>query len=239
MKRVLFTALALASCVEASQTRLQVSLVATGSAGTSVQVADTAFALSRAEVAFGPAYFCATQSADPELCAVALLELRGTVRIDALSGESQELGTLEGTSGEIRSALYDYGISWPLTRTSLAPAAAAPEGHSAVLEGIAERAGERLHFRAALDVLPRARGDAAMNAQRTRHTLSPDGDVLRVRVDPLRWLIRVRPDALFALDADGDGEVVLAPGDQPYEAMLQALQSAAPLSFEWEHAALD
>jgi hypothetical protein len=213
-----------------------VALVATGSASRGVQVDDTAIALSRADVAFGPAYFCATQSADPELCAVALLELRETVRIDALAGQSQDLATLDGTSGEVRSALYDYGISWPRTRTAAAPAAAAPEGHSAVLEGEAERAGQRLRFRAAIDVIPRSRGDAAMNAQRTRHTLSPEGDVLRVRVDPLRWFKYVQPDALFALDVDGDGEVMLAPGDQAYEALLQGMQSAAPLSFEWERA---
>jgi hypothetical protein len=41
-------------------------------------------------------------------------------------------------------------------------------------------------------------------------------------------------EKLFALDADADGEVVLGPEDQAYQAIVQGMTNRAPLGFEWE-----
>jgi hypothetical protein len=224
---------ALLGCGDTGQTRLSVALSSEGNPAARLRVGDADFSLSRADVAFGPAYFCATVSASPDLCEVALLELRETVVLDGIGARVDHLASLQGTTGEIRSALYDFGLSWLLTRPAPEPAANAPEGHSALISGDVARAGQTLHFEAAIDIAPRARGDSAMNAQRTRHVLGA-GQVLKLTVDPTRWLSHIDVDALFARDTDGDGAVVLAPEDQAFVAIVQGMQNSAPVSFTWE-----
>jgi hypothetical protein len=222
----------LLGCGETGQQRLDIPVFAQGSQRDMLAVGDARFTLQRAEIGFGPLYLCATDGADVELCDVALGEMLETVTVQGLMPAAQALGTLHATTGSVHSALYDYGISWLLTQQGPRPSAGAPEGHSVVLEGSLTRAEQSLRFSARLDVLPRAPGDAALNALATRRELRA-GDRLTLRVDPYRWLMRINVDKLFELDQDGDGEVTLRSDTQAYQAILQGMTNGAPLALEW------
>lgn len=219
------------ACGDTGRERVQISFDAVGSAPRVLEVDGARLTLTRADVAFGPAYFCASDKAEAELCEVALTELRDVVVVNALAPAAQPLGVLSGTTGEVRSAMYDYGIYWLLPAAQ--PTRAALEGHSAILEGMLERAGESLRFRAAVAVVPSGRGKFAVHALRTQHEIGEDGARLTVRFDPHFWVDRLDVDALFALDEDGDGEVVIPPETLSHESILQGMTSRAPAQFAW------
>lgn len=224
----------LAACGDTGQARVRIAAEARGSSRESIMVGETRFSLTRAEVGFGPVYFCATEGASVELCQVAIAERLETATLDGLARESLPFGELAATTGSVRSALFDYGISWLLTRSAPHPNPGAPEGHSAVLEGEAENAGDVLRFSAQIDVEPLSPGDAAVNARRTSAELSASpAQRLVVSLDPYRWLERIDVEQLFALDTDGDQMVELKPADQAYQAIVQGMTSRAPPAFEW------
>jgi len=127
--------------------------------------------LTRADVAVGPLYLCAAESADPELCDVALAERLDVVIIDGLDDSARSVGELAATTGRVRSSFFDYGISWLLTEQGPRAMPGAPGGHSAVFEGQASRDGEQVRFRLAIDLEPIAPGDAAVSARRTSHSI--------------------------------------------------------------------
>ena len=212
---------------------MEVALSASGTVARPVAVAGATVTLNRADVAFGPAYFCASASATTELCSVAIAELRDVVVVRALDPALQSLGALHAVTGTIHSAIYDYGISWPLTQHGTRRAVNAPGGHSAILEGSLERAGRTLRFTALIDVTPGKRGQLTVNTQRTEHELRAPGEQLTLTVDPNRWVDRLEPDALFALDEDGDGAVVILKESTSYESILQGMLNRAPIGFRW------
>lgn len=224
--------LLLAACADAGGARIELTLTASGAAPRPLPIANATLTLTRADVAFGPAYFCATDGASAELCEVALAEVRDTVLVRALDPNPQPLGLLAATTGHVHSARYDYGYPWLLSDTQPRLRPGAPEAHSAILEGTLEREGRVLRFRAELDVKPRARGEAAVSGQRTDHVLA-DGETLSLSVDPQRWVERLDPDALFALDTDGDGFVTIAADTANYESILQGMTTRAPVGFVW------
>lgn len=235
MKRALFILLALAplGCNELSGRHLELALEAQGTSARTVMIRGGTLRLSEARIGLGPLYVCAAQSAEAELCEVALGEWLSAASIDALDEGSQELGALSAVSGTVRSAQLDYGISWTLTQSAAMPSAGAVEGHSAVLRGQAEGDdGSRITFELALDLAPVARGAAALQLRIAEHTLAQD-ETLRLRLDPHAWLSRVRYADLVALDADGDGHVAPGPGDQAYEAVAQSLAGSGAPVFDW------
>jgi hypothetical protein len=223
----------LLACGDTGQEHVQIPTAARGSERDSISVNGTILRLIRAEVAFGPVYFCATEGADVGLCDVALAELLDTVTIDGLSAADVRIGSLSATTGSVRSALYDYGISWLLTRNNPRASAGAPQGHSAILEGTAESQGSVLRFSAQVDITPLSRGDAAVNARRTSFEITSSSDRLTIALDPYRWLERIDVDELFALDVDGDGAVELGPEHQAYQAIVQGMANRAPAEFVW------
>jgi hypothetical protein len=223
----------LGACGDTGQARVRIAAEARGTSRASITVGETRFTLTRAEVGFGPVYFCATEGARVELCEVALAELLETVTLDGLASESRAIGELAATTGSVRSAFFDYGISWLLTRSAPQANPGAPEGHSAILEGQAANDSGMLRFSARIEIDPLSRGDAAVNARRTSVEISQSPPRLTVSLDPYRWLERIDVEALFALDADADGTVELAPEDQAYQAIVQGMTSRAPVVFEW------
>lgn len=233
MKRLFYALLLCAACGDTGQQYLRIPVLAEGSQRDFVEVADARFTLSRAELGFGPLYLCATEGADVELCDVALGELLETVTLDGLAREQVAVGTLSATTGSVRSALYDYGISWLLTEQAPRASEGAPEGHSLVLEGAVSRAEQTLQFTARVDIAPLTAGDAAVNALATSRELSAS-DALILRVDPYRWLTRINVDKLFALDEDADGQVTLTPDTQAYQALVLGMTNAAPVQIDWQ-----
>lgn len=221
-----------AACGDTGREHVKVPLTAVGVEPHSVVIGNATVALTRAEVAFGPAYFCASEAGRAELCEVSLAELREAAVVNALDPAPQALGTLNAITGEVRSALYDEGISWLLTQASPMPRPTAPDGHSAVLTGDIIRAGRTLHFSVAIDLTPKAAGDATVNAQRT-HAQITGATRLELSVDPHLWIDRLDVDALFALDTDADGMVVI-PADVPsYDSIVLGMLSRAPFGFNW------
>ena len=256
MKRVLLIGLVAfaEACGETGQARVSVPLTATGTAARVVTIADATVMLTRADLALGPLYFCASAIGRAELCEVAVAELLPVAVIHALDPNPQALGALDATTGNIMSAIYDYGISWLLTQNQPRASANAPDGHSAALEGVIVRGGRTLRFRAGIDALPRVAGDQTVNAQRTSHALVSHTEQLTLTVDPNSWVDRLDVAALFARDTDGDGVVTIMPDvamdsaadgglsdgggaatdvDTSYESILQGMLTRAPLGFVW------
>jgi len=220
------------ACGDTGQQRLRIPVVAQGSQRDFFEVGDARFTLQRAELGFGPLYLCATEGADVDLCEVALGEFLQTITIDGLDGQPTTVGTLDATTGNVRSALYDYGISWLLTQQQPRASKGAPDGHSLVLSGSVTRAQQTLLFEAVVDIAPLSAGDAALNALATQRDLK-SGDQLRLQVDPYRWLSRINLDKLFALDEDRDGQVTLGEETQAYQALVLGMTNAAPVQLVW------
>jgi hypothetical protein len=218
------------SCGDTGRAHLRFKAIVVGSAPRDVDIEGATLRLSEARVSFGPLYLCATENASSELCETAIAELLDTHEVDALDPDDSPLATLEGTTGTVRSAFFDYGISWLLGSSEPRANRGSAGGHSAVLSFDAEGDdGARLRVRAALDILPIAPGDAAANGQRVVHSLRDERDELVVTLDPSAWLTRIRYDELVALDDDGDAEVTLSPGTQAYEAILVGMTANAPV----------
>lgn len=234
VRPMLLALVLLAGCGDTGRERVDVALLAQGTAPRTLEITGARVTLTRADVAWGPAYFCASAMASAELCELAVAELREPVLLHALDATSQPLGALSAVTGSILSAIYDYGISWPLTQSQSRASSVAPEGHSALLEGTVERAGRTLRFRAAIDARPAKRGQLTVNTQRTAHEITGEGERLSLTVDPSSWVDRLDVDALFALDADGDGSVDIPPNSVPYESILQGMVNRAPVGFRWE-----
>ena len=223
----------LCGCEDAGRARIEVLLEGAGTGDVTLSGGEAALTLTRADVSFGPIYFCASEGAAAELCGAALLEHTETETLEALSSAPESLGKLRGITGSVRSALYDYGISWLATSQSPEPNAGSAQRHSAVLEGVIESAGQRVEFLAEIDVPPRSRGTLAMNGQPARHELTEHTKRLRVVANPVRWFERVDLDALLASAGEGDGPLTIAPGSQAYEAIVLGMQNRAPLEFSW------
>jgi hypothetical protein len=233
MSRWLCLLCLLLGCGETGRERVTVALFARGTAARTLTLADASVTLTRADVALGPLYFCASELGRAELCEVAVVELLSPVLLSALEPTTQLLGELDATTGNIASAIYDYGISWLLTEPQPRAGGTAPGGHSAVLEGTVTRAGRSLRFTINVDAKPRVRGDLTVNAQRTSHVLTREGEQLTLTVDPNSWVDRLDIDALFALDADGDGSVLLPVDSTLYESVLQGMLNRTPVGFVW------
>ena len=223
---------ALVGCGDTGRERLELAVDATGTSARTLEIGGARITLTRADLAFGPAYFCASEAGRAELCEVALAELREAVSFRALEPQPQPLGSLTAVSGEVRSALFDYGISWLVTQTQPAARPSTPERHSAILEGILTQGERTLRFRADIDVTAGARGDAAVNGQRTRHVLDA-GTRLTLQVDPSAWVDRLDAAALLALDTDGDGFVLIPAGSVAYQSVVQGMLTRAPVRFAW------
>lgn len=225
---------ALASCGDTGRAFVDVPLYVAGTPARAVSIDEGTLTLSEAEVLLGPLYMCATESAEIELCETAVAEHLPLIAIDALAEEPAPVGQLSATTGSVRSAFFDYGMSWLLTKPRPAFPDDAPLAHSARLRFTAERGdGQLLTVLAELDIAPLSPGDAAVNGQKTEQTITRAPLQLTVEVDANLWLARVRLADLFALDEDGDGEVTLPSDSQAYEAILQGLTARYPASLHW------
>jgi len=225
---------AVAGCGDTGRERLTVEAFARGKKARNIDIDGATLRLTEAEVAFGPLYLCATESADVDLCETALAELLSTRTCDALSPQAQALGSLSATTGSVRSGLFDYGISWTLTREGAQPSEDSADGHSARLAGtITLDDGPTLRFRADIDAEPLSAGDAAVNGLKARHELTRRSKSMTVQFDPSAWLQRIKLDRVLEIDPDEGGELRFEPGSQPYEAILQAMTANEPPVLLW------
>jgi hypothetical protein len=183
---------------------------------------------SDATIAFGPVYFCAAQSGSATLCETAVGDIRSITRVNLLDVEPQPLGEVDGFTGSIRSASYDYGIHWFLTENAPTPAPEAPGGHSAHFAGTASRGADRVHFTADIDLLPQFQGQRAVPSAPYLASVDEDGGRLDARMPLASWFADVDFDALFAAGKD---PVVFEPNSQAYSAIVIAMIANAPPEF--------
>jgi hypothetical protein len=105
------------SCIDTGQEQVEIPLYL---AGTNVTepvsaVGDLAVTIERADLAFGPLYLCAGNTAG-DLCETARLEWLESAVVDTLNDDAMAVGSMSGVTGSVRSWMYDLGISSQLTR---------------------------------------------------------------------------------------------------------------------------
>lgn len=189
--------------------------------------------LEDARIGYGPAYFCATASADLGLCPAALAEFRGAATVDVLTAETEMIGSLDARSGTVRSGMWDYARPFLLTASAPRPLAGAVDGtHSARFSGTATREGLSFRFVAELDISNvAASGLPAVSAVRTNHELVDESDALTVTFDARTIVSRLDFEALSSRVVDG--AVTIVPGDVGYNALVQALTQSALPTLTW------
>ncbi len=192
--------------------------------------------LARADLAFGPLYLCSGTQAGA-LCDTARAEWLGSAVVDALDDTPRRAGALEGTSGMVRSWMYDHGITSLYTQPApvALDAAEALGGHSLIVEGSASRDGTRVPFVARITIQQEAETELGVPVVRKSasdafgHDLSGDEPFLRVRFDPRPWLAGVD----FA-EVGEAGEATLPPDSRAHRAIFNAVVAGERPTFSWE-----
>ncbi|MDB4944244.1 MAG: hypothetical protein JWP97_3778 [Labilithrix sp.] len=227
---LLVLSLAGSSCIETSQEPVSYEAVSVLAPGGDATVQDGwAIAVTRADVALGPFYFCAAASGSSTLCESAAAELTTVSYVDALAPPTP-LGRVHGFTGKIESAAYDLGISWFDTQTEPTPAAALPAGHSLHLEGRATKAGRTVTFVADVDVTPQYQGQSAVATAPASADVTGAATRLEVALAPAGWLRQLDFDAIAA---SGPEPFVIAPGMPEHVAVLVGLKNLAPITMRW------
>ncbi len=205
MKRLVLVALlgAASGCGDTLGSRVEIPASARGSNEHDFEVGDFSIHMERADIGFGPLYMCASTVPSSELCENALAELVPSVTIDGLDGSPQPLPSLDGTTGTVRSAVFDYGISWTLTDEAPEPSAGAPGGHSARFAGTATRGTESFAFVADVDVVVATAGRMASGLA-LDEVIENDPSALEIIVDPRAYLSDVDFEALSVLATSSD-----------------------------------
>lgn len=214
----------LAACAETGQDRVVVPLVVVASGRSELLVDGWTITFTRADIALGPVYLCATRAASPDLCPVAVGEFAGAVQVDALDAASQQVGLVSSVTGTVGSAMFDLGIAWVPTWTS-PRAVSGSGGHSAVFEGSATDGARSFTFAATLDVLPQSQGVLALQGQPVTGALAP-GSRVEISLSPEAWWAAV--DLAELHDLASGGALVIAPGSRAHNALVVAMVATAP-----------
>lgn len=207
---------ALTGCIESGAVPVSIGLFVRGADVASFEGRDGwQVELEVAELLYGPLYLCAGQQAG-DLCDAARAEFLETVRIDALDPAPRSIGTLEGLSGTVRSAMWDYGRPWPLSAS--APLMTA-EGASVRVVGVARRGLDEVPFDTSLNLEPSRAGVILVRASELFEEELSGDRTLTVTTDPSRWLDEVRWEDVVdgAFQADS----------QPARALANALTTRA------------
>jgi hypothetical protein len=199
---VLAVVLGVGGCLGASQEHAEVRLRIAGApvTGPFPTTRDWSVELERADLAFGPLYLCAGYRAGA-LCDTARLEWLDSVVVDGLDPGHRDAGVLLGTSGSVRSWMYDLGIVSLLTQQTPRALSAAEElgGNSVVLAGSARKNAHTIGFSLELPIAQTAEPGVPVIRKSTRDPFAEDvtgGETLTVGFDPRQWVRDVDFDAL-------------------------------------------
>jgi hypothetical protein len=221
----------LLACGDTGQSPVVVPVEAVGVGSSSFALGGRDVSLTRALVGFGPVYFCATAAASSELCPTAQAELRDAVLVDALATAPSALPALEGVSGSIRSASFDYGVTWLAVEQG--PTGHVPElgERAARFEGSYERADGSLRaFVFDVAIAPQLRGTQAVQGARTSAELTGASDSLTIEFDPEAWWRDVDPAELDEFT----GEPLVIPADsRAHNALVVAMTATRQPRFVW------
>lgn len=227
-------ALAAPGCIEASQEPVAYDAVAVTRGNGTLLIDGWTVTLSRADIALGPFYFCAAASGSSTLCASSISELTTVSVVNALAPAPTAIGRVNGFSGEIHSASFDFGISWFDTQITPTPAPALPGGHSIHLEGAAVKGAVVVPFVADVDVVPQYQGQNAVSTAPASADVSSSATRLEVVVEPAGWLKQLHFDEIAATVATtGQTPFVIAPGTTEHGAILVGLKNLTPIELRW------
>lgn len=233
MNRIALAILLLVGCADSGRDPATVELVARGAPSAVFTDGGFTITLTRADIAFGPAYFCATAATSTDLCDTAVLETLDAHPIDGIDATDQPLGELRGLTGTVRSVQYDLGIAFLLAGASPEALPGSIDGHSVVLEGHATDGMTSFDFVATVDVTAELSGTTAVVGARTEATIPSSGARLTLAVDPSRWLAGLDWTALSNLPHGVGEPVVVAEGTLAHDAILRGITTNAPVAFEW------
>ena len=121
-----------ASCGQTSGAFVDIPFEGQGTAAETFDKDGWEVTLSEATLGFGSIFFCATESSLFSRCEAAVLEYLDGVTLDGLDESPQTIGSLFGTTGNVRPAFFDYGIVWLLTKPLPEALAGVPEGPAVV-----------------------------------------------------------------------------------------------------------
>jgi hypothetical protein len=192
------------ACVDVGQQEVSLPLTVRGNqAAKAQQVGAWDLELTRAELAFGPLYLCAGYQAGA-LCDTARLEWLDAAVVDLLDDEAREVGTLQGSSGEVRSNMYDLGFISLLTQTDSVALSAAESlgGMSVVFEGTAHKQTDSIPFVIEMPLTQETgteRGVSLVRSSRSdriSHDVTGKERALEVHFDPAGWFSHLELDAL-------------------------------------------
>ena len=231
----LFLVVLCMACGQTGQTLVSYPFFARGTDASSTTQEDYRVELDVAEIGIGPVYFCATAAASSDLCPTAVQEWADSATFDALEPTAQQIGQIEGTTGTIRSAAYDFAIPWFTSSRSPRVTDGAPRGHSAHFEGTATRDGITLRFEADVDLVTSIQGERRVQGQRVTAEVDDSDMVLEVVVDPYAWWNRVDFTELEEL-GEADALVVVPADSRAMNALVTAMTAQEPPSFEWSTA---
>jgi hypothetical protein len=196
-RSIIAFALCLCACVDTGQERVAVPLYLAGSdlSGPLTAAGGSELSVERAELAFGPLYLCAGNTAG-ELCETARLEFLDSHVIDLTRATPAYAGELRGVSGPVHSFMYDLGISSQLTRDDPYTLAAAREldGASFRIEGSALLDAVRVPFSAALAIEQSEGTEPGVpvirksSSERFSHDVASDEAGVLIRFDAAAWL---------------------------------------------------
>lgn len=194
---------ALAGCVDSSQSFVEKPLLVELAPAPSRAEGDFSVRFDSARIAFGPLYLCAGENAG-EACDTARLEWLDSRVVELVGRGAVEVGQLVGLSGEVRSWMADYGVISKLTETRPVELPAARElGASVVLRGVAVRGAHEIPFEARLRVSAssttgRGRPAVSMPASVSlRLPIEQDASNVRATFPIDRWLDGARSDFFF------------------------------------------
>ncbi len=218
------------ACIESPQSEVSYAAEARSTLATSFVVGNVTVKLTRADLAFGPVYFCAANAGSAVSCKSSLAESTDVTRIDLLT-PSAPLGKVRGYTGSIRSASYDLGLHWFDTSFSIESSPAAPDGHSMVFEGTLARAAESaVPFRILVDVVPQYKGQRAVPTSEAVADVADANQKLVVSFEPEAWLRQIDFDAVLEKSSR---PIVLDSKKPEHDALLVGLKVARPPEFRW------
>ena len=212
---------AVLSCAETGQEQVTIPLYVAGTdlSQTTLAAGDVPVSVTRADLAFGPLYLCAGTTAG-DLCDAARLEWLGTAVVDLTSETPRRVGDLEGSTGVVRSWMFDLGISSQLTSVEpvVLDAAAELGAVSLVVEGSALVDDASIPFRVAIPIMQTDDTELGVPILRKSTSDAFERNVdardagLIVRFDAGEWLANVdfRPYVEDAACAVGGAPIVCA-----------------------------
>ncbi len=211
-----------------STTAVSYALLADVDIAETISAGDWTIELTRADVAFGPVYFCAANFGGASLCDVAAGESLDDVVLSGIAPQETLLGTVHGLTGPIRSASYDFGIHWFPTQSG---PTASRLGHSLVVEGSFVRGVTRAPFFLAVDANPQYAGARYAPTRKVEAEVTRETKAVHAAFSVSAWLRALPIEELVT--ASGGAPIRVEKSGRAHDAVLIEMTVLHPVSFSF------